>query len=71
MPELPYPTYTISANGPNETGFVIVLHLEDGAGGPLPDMTDTGVVGYLRDHLATQDSTSVQLTRNDISATNL
>lgn len=72
MAELPYPNYKIQADGPNETGCVISLFIQDGVGGPLPGTTSRGVVEALRTQL-TGDSgeVSVSLVLNDIRATDL
>ncbi|MFE8944491.1 hypothetical protein [Streptomyces sp. NPDC007856] len=46
--DLPYPYYRLQADGPNETGFGLLVHIEEGAGGPLPGMTTQGVLDSLR-----------------------
>jgi hypothetical protein len=69
--DMPYPFFQVQASGPNETGFAVTLHIEDGAGGPLAGLDDGAVVDALRDLFGAQDGTVVTATRTDITDTNL
>lgn len=48
MAELLTPYYRITARGPNETGFALLLRIEEGAGGPLEGRTMDSVVAEIR-----------------------
>ena len=68
MAELPYPYYRLNAEGPSETGFSIVVQIQEGAGGPLPGQTQDSVLAGLRELLMAGDAevltnlTKVQIT---------
>ncbi|MGW7424432.1 hypothetical protein ACWGJB_31125 [Streptomyces sp. NPDC054813] len=70
MPDLPYPYHRLQAEGPDETGFAMLVHIEDGAGGPLKGQTSEGVLENLRTALQGDDSPVItSLTRYDIATT--
>lgn len=71
MADLLYPYYQLIANGPNETGLVVTLHIQEGAGGPLPGQTAQGVVEDMRQRLAAGDGVTTNLSRCEITTNNL
>lgn len=70
MAELPYPYYRLNCQGPNETGFSIVVQIQEGAGGPLPGQTQDSVIAALREQLMAGDvEVLTDLTRVSITNT--
>ncbi|MFF5029255.1 hypothetical protein ACFY2J_34230 [Streptomyces collinus] len=70
MPDLPYPHHRLQADGPDETGFALVVHIEEGGGGPLAGMTTQSVLDHLRAHLAgDDDAVTTSLTRYEVTTT--
>lgn len=69
----PYPPYySLNVDGPNETGFALLVQMEIGAGGPLGELTADGVMENLRDTLAgAVEGTTATLARIEIGQTNL
>lgn len=59
MAELTFPYYQLIAGGPNETGFTVLLQIQEGAGGPLPGQTTDSLLEGLRQQLQGGD---VQIT---------
>lgn len=71
MADLPYPYYRIQADGADETGFSLVLHIEEGAAGPLTGQTAQGVLDELCARLrGDAGDVDVTLTRYEITTTN-
>lgn len=68
---LTYPYYRLQADGPNETGFTLLIQISDGAGGPLPGMTAQSVLDDLKARLVgdTGDVTA-RMSMYDVTVTN-
>lgn len=70
MAELPYPYYRLQAEGPNETGFRLLFHIDEGAGGPLEGQSTQSILDELRQRLAGEDGTvTTSLARVEITTT--
>jgi len=70
MAELAYPYYRIQADGPNETGFTLLLRADAGVGGPIPGLTEQSIVDGVRALLAgNSGDVTVQLTHYEITTT--
>ncbi|WP_371646501.1 hypothetical protein [Streptomyces mirabilis] len=70
MAELQYPYYRLQADGPDETGFTLLGHVEDGAAGPLTGQTAERTLQDLADRLrGDSGDVTVSLTRYDITTT--
>lgn len=71
MSETPFPHYRLQADGPNETGFTLVVQVSLGAGGPLPGLTEQSVIEHLRDYLDARPDVVTQLAKKSIVSTDL
>jgi hypothetical protein len=70
MADLPYPYYRIQAYRDDESGFGLLIHIEDGAGGPLTGQTSQGVLDELCARLrGDSGDVTVALTRYEITTT--
>lgn len=70
MAELPYPYYRIQADGPSETGFSLLVHIEEDAAGPLAGQTSQGVLDDLCARLrGDSGDVTVSMTRYEITTT--
>jgi hypothetical protein len=68
--QMPYPYYRLTGSGPDETGFVLSIRIEEGAGGPVAGHTTDSVLAGIRELLAKDnDSVSTALTRFEITTT--
>lgn len=68
---MPYPYYRLQADGMDETGFVMLFQLSEGAGGPLPGMTSQGVLDHLKTYFAGDGvNVTVSLAYSSITVTN-
>lgn len=68
MAEMPFPYYRLQANGSNEAGFVLLLQIDEGGGGPLPGLTTESVLNSIRDLLVNGDDTiRSSLTRYEVT----
>ena len=68
-PPLPY--YRLDGDGPSETGFSMLVQLQNGAGGPLAGLTGDSVMEALRDFLAAHGATTTSLVLNYPASTTL
>ncbi|MGW1892152.1 hypothetical protein ACWCP6_18110 [Streptomyces sp. NPDC002004] len=72
MADLPYPYHRIQAEGPDETGFALLVHIEEGAGGPLSGQTTQSVLEDLCAQLRSdRDDVTTSVTRYEITTTSL
>ncbi|GGQ83870.1 hypothetical protein [Streptomyces flaveolus] len=55
MAELLTPYYKLQAQGPAETGIVMTMRIEEGAGGPLEGWTTDLLLAKLRELLQGED----------------
>ena len=69
MAELAYPYYQVQADGPNESGFRIVLHIDQQGGGPLPGQSVESVIDGLKQLLSGAD-VFVQVARYEVTTIN-
>lgn len=67
--DMPYPYYQLVANGPNETGLVVTLHVQEGAGGPLEGQSVDTILDGIRAQLGAGEGVSVDITRAEIKTT--
>lgn len=69
--DMPYPYYLLNVQAPDETGTVLTVHIERGAGGLLPGQTEESILAGIRRLLEQGvDGVSSQLTRFEIKTTN-
>jgi len=66
---MPYPYYQLVANGPNETGLVVLVHVSQGAGGPLEGQSEQTVIDGLRAQLTAGEGVTTSLSRAEITTT--
>ncbi|WP_372352613.1 hypothetical protein [Streptomyces sp. KL116D] len=66
---MPYPYHQLVANGPRETGLVVTLHVQEGAGGPLDGQSVDTVLDGLRAQLGAGEGVSIAITRSEIKTT--
>ncbi|MEU8906499.1 hypothetical protein [Streptomyces mirabilis] len=71
MADLPYPYYRIQAVGADETGFGLLVHIEEGGAGPLTGQSSQSVMDDLCARLrGDAGDVNVTLTRYEITTTN-
>ncbi|MEU2402823.1 hypothetical protein ABZ609_00555 [Streptomyces rubiginosohelvolus] len=71
MADTPFPHYKLQADGPNETGLILMVQVSLGAGGSLPGLTEQSVVEHLRDWLGSRPGVVTQLAKKSIVSTDL
>lgn len=67
--DMPFPYYQLIANGPNETGLVVTLHVQEGAGGPLAGQSATTILDGIRAQLGAGEGVTTDLSRAEIKTT--
>ncbi|MFE4715907.1 hypothetical protein ACFRLW_05545 [Streptomyces sp. NPDC056728] len=68
--QMPYPYYRLTATGRDETGFILTLRVEEGAGGPLPGQTTESVLDGIRTLLASGETdVTTSLSHSEITTT--
>jgi hypothetical protein len=69
--ETPFPYYRMQASGPSETGYSLVIQIEQGAGGGLDGLpSEADVIAAVR-HVFDGDGVNTTLTRCAVESTSL
>lgn len=64
-----YPSYRLDANGPDETGFSMIIQVENGAAGPIVGMTQDSLLDAIRALFDNQPGVDTLLAYSDINVT--
>ncbi|WP_030798983.1 hypothetical protein [Streptomyces sp. NRRL S-337] len=72
MADTPYPYYRMQASGPDETGYSLVIQIQQGAGGGLEGLTsEEDVIAAVRGIFDGRDGVSSTLTRYSVATNTL
>ncbi|MFE7973015.1 hypothetical protein [Streptomyces shenzhenensis] len=70
MADMPYPYYRLQADGPQETGMVLLFQVATGSGGPLPNVSKEDLLAHLKEYLAGDSGdVTARLTAFDVTVT--
>jgi hypothetical protein len=69
--DMPYPYYRLQADGPSETGMVLLFQVQTSGAGPLPGRTEEDLLAHLKAYFAGDSGdATVRLSSFSVATTN-